>query len=407
MRTSKQRSGVSSGGAKRAPLRCALVGPRRALQSFERRLAEVFGPALELHRLSAPIEAVAALTRRSFDVVFVEQNLGHWSGLQLIRRLSGEACGSPMILLHAGSGSDAGLSEKALEAGAADCLSRRNVNPSVLERTVRFARETSRLESKLRREAQRAESASQAKSAFLARMSHDLRTPLNAILGFSQMLELHAKRPQERDRSAEYAGYIRRSGADLLALVNALLDLSRIEAGKQAIQPETVPLVETLREVALQVGPQATRKDVSIDLKAIPAKAALRADPMALRQMLTNLLSNAVKFSPAGSRVEIGAEMARKSAAVWVRDQGPGMDAAQQAIARTAFGQVGQPATRAQEGTGLGLAIVQALIELHGGRLDIESAPDLGAKVALVFPETALVRDRQRSLASEPLRQSA
>lgn len=231
-----------------------------------------------------------------------------------------------------------------------------------------------------------AEDASKVKSQFLAAMSHDLRTPLNSIIGFAEMIRSEPYGPLGSRRYHEYVGHIYDSGQLLLRLMNDILDLSKIEAGRREITPEALDwrlVVDTCLRV---VENQASEKGVAIDATAGP-DVSVYADDLAFRQILLNLLSNAIKFTPRDGRVEVRlSSTVDGSAMLSVRDTGIGMDEEGMRMALEPYGQVRKPDQLREPGTGLGLPISARLAELHGGSLTIESAPGKGTTVQVVLP---------------------
>ncbi|HEX6103398.1 MAG TPA: HAMP domain-containing sensor histidine kinase [Alphaproteobacteria bacterium] len=244
----------------------------------------------------------------------------------------------------------------------------------------------SRLIASLEESRREAETANQAKSTFLAIMSHELRTPLNAIIGFADVIRSEALGPMENARYREYIDDIRDSGAHLLELINKILDLSKIEAGKFELAPERLSTEPVLRAVLRLFREQATSAGVALQLSVEASASSIRADERALKQMLINLISNALKFAPRGTAIEIAARAAHEGTEISVSDQGIGIAPEDIDKAVAPFSQLGDPMTRRHEGTGLGLSLVKALIELHGGSLAIESRPGRGATVRLRFP---------------------
>ena len=234
-----------------------------------------------------------------------------------------------------------------------------------------------------------AETANQAKSTFLAIMSHELRTPLNAIIGFADVIRTEALGPIENARYREYISDIRDSGAHLLELINKILDLSKIEAGKFDLAPQRLSTEPTIRSVLRLFREQATSAGVRLELTVHASACSVRADERALKQMLINLISNALKFAPRGSTVEVAAAAADDVTEISVCDHGIGIAAEDIDKAVAPFTQLGDPMTRRHEGTGLGLSLVKALIELHGGTLTIDSTPGHGTSVRLRFPDGA------------------
>ena len=236
-----------------------------------------------------------------------------------------------------------------------------------------------------------AEAASAAKSAFLARMSHELRTPLNAIIGYSEMLLEDAEADGEPARAADLAK-IRRSGKHLLALINEVLDLARVEAGKVLLHVESFAVAPLLREVAATIAPLARENGNTVRVDAGDELGTMRADPTRLRQVLFNLLGNACKFTRDGVVTVSGRRVAGDAGeqlVLTVADTGVGMTAAQLAALFREFEQ-GDPAVeRAYGGSGLGLAISRRLCRLMGGDLTAESEPGRGATFTAVLPADA------------------
>ncbi len=234
-----------------------------------------------------------------------------------------------------------------------------------------------------------AEETSKVKSQFLANMSHDLRTPLNAIIGFADMMRSETFGPVENPRYRAYVDHIHESGLMLLGLMNDILDLSKIEAGRREMHPEDLDWRRIVDSCLLMVGPKVQAKNIGIDATADPA-VGVYADDMAFRQILLNLLSNAVKFTPRDGRVTIRLALAPDGATVLeVADTGVGMDAEEVRTALEPYGQVRAVARGREPGTGLGLPISVRLAELHGGRLAIDSVKGRGTTVRVVFPARA------------------
>ncbi|MGO1119010.1 ATP-binding protein [Rhodovibrionaceae bacterium A322] len=235
----------------------------------------------------------------------------------------------------------------------------------------------------------RSEEANRAKSLFLAMMSHELRTPLNAVLGFSEVMRSELFGDLGADRYRDYVEHIHDSGSHLLSIINDILDISKIEAGKMETHPQWIAAEEMVKVCLPLVTGLADDRGVSLTVDRMEKDLKLFVDERALKQMLFNLLSNACKFTQKNGEVALGfapdPEGRPGDVMVTVRDSGIGMSDAQLAIAMQAFKQVSDD-TRPREGTGLGLPLVKGLVELHGGRLAITSAPNEGTCVTLFFP---------------------
>lgn len=233
----------------------------------------------------------------------------------------------------------------------------------------------------------RAEAANKSKSRFLATMSHELRTPLNAIMGFSEVMEKELLGPIGNDLYRDYSRNIYQSGNHLLQLINEILDLSRIEAGRYDLHEETIRLTDVAEDCLRLVKIRAEAKGLQLVEDFDEDLAQIWADPRALRQICLNLLSNALKFTPKGGRVTLSvANMADGGQILSVRDTGPGIPKDEIPKVLQAFGQGSLAHENAEGGTGLGLPIVQNLIQLHGGSFDLKSEMRKGTEVSVTLP---------------------
>jgi two-component system cell cycle sensor histidine kinase PleC len=232
-----------------------------------------------------------------------------------------------------------------------------------------------------------AERANKAKSAFLANMSHELRTPLNAILGFSEVIALETFGPVGGKRYKEYAGDIHSSGRHLLNLINDLLDVAKIEAGKIEIAPQLIDARGTFDDALRLIGTKAREKRQRLTIKVLPDAPVLYADERALKQILLNLVSNAIKFTPEGGKIVVtGGPAADGGFQIVCEDNGPGIPREKLDNIFTPFNQVDNRYDRQAGGTGLGLALVRGLAELHGGRAWLESEYGKGTRSYVVLP---------------------
>jgi two-component system cell cycle sensor histidine kinase PleC len=232
-----------------------------------------------------------------------------------------------------------------------------------------------------------AEAANASKTAFLANMSHELRTPLNAILGFSEIIARECLGPVGSPRYKEYAADIHNSGAHLLSLINDLLDVAKIEAGRMEIEPVEIETQKTLEGALKFVGVRARERNQRLTIEISPAAATIFADERALKQIVINLVSNSVKFTPPGGRIDVTARAnASGDFELMVQDNGPGIPREKVDRIFQPFSQLDNRYDRQAGGTGLGLALVRGLANLHGGRAWIESEEGQGTRVFVVLP---------------------
>ncbi len=254
----------------------------------------------------------------------------------------------------------------------------------------------------------RAEEANLAKSRFLATMSHELRTPLNAILGFSEVMKDQVLGPLDNPTYREYAGDIHSSGSHLLHLINEILDISRIEAGRYELHEEAVLLTDIVDDCMNMTQIKAQSKQITLTERHARDLTPVWVDERAIRQVILNLLSNAVKFTPTKGRVEITVEWGPSGGQlVSVRDTGPGIPEDEIPIVLQAFGQGSVAIQSAEQGTGLGLSIVQALIGQHGGTFELKSKLREGTEVIISIPANRVLEavppKTHRNKAKEPV----
>jgi len=228
------------------------------------------------------------------------------------------------------------------------------------------------------------EIASKHKSEFLANMSHELRTPLNAIIGFSEVLS-ERMFGEVNEKQAEYIGDILQSGQHLLSLINDILDLSKIEAGRMELEFSDLNLPSTIEQTVMLVRERAVRRGITLGRTIDERLGSIRADERKVKQVLLNLLSNALKFTPEGGTIDVRAAVNDGVAEISVRDTGIGISPEDQEAVFEEFRQVGTASKRV-EGTGLGLAISRKFIELHGGKIWVKSTIGSGSIFAFTLP---------------------
>ncbi|MGB8278852.1 MAG: HAMP domain-containing sensor histidine kinase [Methylovirgula sp.] len=233
----------------------------------------------------------------------------------------------------------------------------------------------------------RAEEANLAKSRFLATMSHELRTPLNAILGFSEVMKAELFGAHKVSSYKEYSSDIHSSGQHLLTLINEILDLSRVEAGRYELKAEPVALSNIIEESRHLLSLRAKKREITIHESAELNLPRIWADERAVRQVALNLLSNAIKFTPPGGSISIKIGWTAPGGQYFsVKDTGPGIPEEEIPIVMSSFGRGTLAQKNAEEGSGLGLPIVKGLIELHGGTFTLKSKVREGTEVIVVFP---------------------
>ena len=237
-----------------------------------------------------------------------------------------------------------------------------------------------------------ARAADRAKSEFLAAMSHELRTPLNAIIGFSEIIKNETFGPVGSPKYREYTHDINESGLHLLGLINDVLDLSKIESGTDELHEDKIEIPKIIRSAVKLVGQRAEQGGVKLELELADQLPVLRADERKLKQILVNLLSNAIKFTDAGGEVALWVWCRMDSGYVFqIIDTGIGIAPEDIPKALSRFGQVDADLNRQYEGTGLGLPLTKALVELHGGTLDLQSEVSVGTTVTVRFPAERIV----------------
>jgi signal transduction histidine kinase len=337
--------------------------------------------------------ALEAIELNQHDVYLFDYHLGHSDGLALMREALARGCKAPIILL---TGTDDWETDvEAMKAGAADYLVKGHLDARLLERSIRYALERKRAQEELLEYAHEIErknrdlaqavkvsqEATKLKSQFLANVSHEIRTPMNGVLGMTDLLLDTELTAEQRD----YAETAYRSAEALLDIIDSILDLSKIEAGKLQLDIVDFSPAEVLHEVLKLVSGRARSKGLRVTTDVSEeAHQQFRGDPVRLRQVLLNLVANAIKFTEFGE-VSVKIDVADSSEhgvqlLFEVHDTGIGLTAEAQARLFQPFVQADGSITRKYGGTGLGLAISKQLIEMMGGRVGVDSQPDQGSR---------------------------
>jgi signal transduction histidine kinase len=324
-------------------------------------------------------------------VALIDLRLGTTSGIDLLTRLRAERPDLIGVLMTAEL--DTHTAVAALRRGAYDYFDK-SVDPqsllAVLDRCfdrVDLLRDREAAYQELRLAKEEAEAANQAKSGFLATMSHELRTPLNAIIGFSEMMLREVLGSLGNEQYRAYVGDIHASGTHLLQIINDILDLSKAEAGKIDLSEDVFDLRDIMRSVSQLTAGRVYAAELTQTVHLPEGLPPLRGDERKTKQVLLNLVTNSVKFTPAGGSITINASWdAETGVAVTVADTGIGIPESELGRVLKPFEQVDSSLSRQHQGTGLGLPLVKAIMELHGGRLELKSELGVGTEVTVVFP---------------------
>ena len=362
---------------------------------FAESLADVLEPrGYDVVCVETPDEALAAQRNAAepAPVALVDVRLGGvGSGVDLIPRLQTEQPELICVLMTAQLDSQTAID--ALRRGAYDYFDKSRdpqTLAALLDRCfdrVQLLLDREAAYEELRIAKEEAEAANRGKSAFLATMSHELRTPLNAVIGFSEMMMREVLGALPNDQYRVYVRDIHESGSHLLQIINDILDLSKAEAGKLDLFEDVFDLNDTIQSVRQLVSRRIVEGELTESFGLPDDFPLLRADERKTKQMLLNLVTNAIKFTPAGGRIELTGRFDPESGlTLTVSDTGIGIAEADLSRVLKPFEQVDSTFSRTHQGTGLGLPLVKAMMELHGGTLELRSEVGAGTQVSITFP---------------------
>jgi len=371
-------------------------------REFTRRSLESLNRPIHFHEAADGRTALEAITENTFDCALLDFRLPDMDGLSVLSKILDGSDRLPFpIVMMTGDGNEE-VAVEAMKQGVYDYVVKgsahaagslvESVSSAINHWTLVRAKE--RAEEALEHKAAElviakaaAEKANRAKSEFLAAMSHDLRTPLNAIMGFSDMIRMQTFGPLGDEHYLDYAKDIYNSGELLISLINDILDLSKVEAGKYDLVEEALNLPALIQTCCHQVEKMATMAELDLVMDIADDLTPLMGDKRVLTQILNNLLSNAIKFTPPGGTVKLTAKVDLDDATVIsIEDTGIGMteDGIHQAM--QPFEQVDTDHSRAHDGTGLGLPLCASFMQLHGGDISVDSQIDIGTTVSVRFP---------------------
>jgi signal transduction histidine kinase len=403
-------------------LRVLIVDDDEVDRMAVRRALKKASLSMELSEAMNYADSIALLKDTPFDCVFLDYQLPDQDGLTLVRNARQLGLVVPLVVLT-GQG-DEQIAVELMKAGATDYLSKSRITPERLEQVLRNAIRVYRAEMKaaianqqlresnelLKRQNQELEAqrqqiqlqnlklieASQLKSQFLATMSHELRTPLNAIIGFSQLL-LRRSKGSLTDSQTDMVERILNNGKHLLELLNDILDLSKIEAGRLELKPEYFDLIHVVNTTVEELRSLADEKHLSLQVSIDLQDTEVFTDPSRLRQILVNLLSNAIKFTESGGVwVRVNPLSADHSDRITISVKDTGIGIAQNQLKQIfePFRQIDQTTTRKHPGTGLGLAITDSLVRMMQGKIFVESQVDQGTTFRVELPRHLPSSDR-------------
>ena len=347
-------------------------------------LSELVDPRYHVEWIETAEAGFNALISGEYDAALIDNFIGGRTGIDIVSKATEKGVILPMIMLTGASTQDVDMA--ALEAGASDFLEKSKLTPELLDRSIRYAITSVKTRAELIRARDVAESANRSKSEFIANISHELRTPLNAIIGFSDIMAQEINGPLNNPHYTEYISHIRESGSHLLSVINDILDISKIEAGKWSIVEEEVFLTELFNSSVQMMTPHAQTARVNLQTKIERDAQVLIADHRSIKQIIINLLSNAIKFTGENGQISLTSQLDEEGRLIIaVSDDGVGVPEDKIDLILEPFEQADNTQSRNWDGLGLGLPIVNRLAQMQGGQIKITSKLGSGTTVCVTF----------------------
>lgn len=341
-----------------------------------------------VRRASDIPSARQAFMEQDFDVVLVDFCLGLDTGTRAIHALGARASSAALILLTGMPGQD--IRQVALKAGAIHCIDKNQLNPVLLETTIRSALHTHALELQLQDTIIELELANRAKTDFFARIGHDLKTPLNGIMGYAQMIAQQTFGNGANDKYAACAENVCTAGNHLVEVLDNLIHHAASQGTYAGGHFELADLNDLTKRAVDMADSLARHRNHDIELVTSKSAAEAECQPSVMSQAILNLVSNAVKYTPHGGHIQVTVSSNERYSEVRVEDNGLGMSQEDIDIAMQPFGRVSLPSQHAQDGTGIGLPIVRDIVSAHSGNLEIDSSPGSGTIVTMRLPKTQI-----------------
>ncbi len=373
--------------AARSPVKVLLIDDDEDDYILTRQwLAEVESRRYDLHWVDSYDHALEAIGRERYDICLLDYRLGQHSGLELLKELAEVDSRIPVILMTGAERMDVDI--EGMRLGATDYLVKGQMTPDLLERAIRYAMARKESEALLQEAKEAAEEANRAKTAFLSNISHELRTPLAVIIGNAEILRDRDMADMDPEEFKAFMSDVYGNARYLLDLINDLLDLSKAEADRIELEEDQIELAGVIEDAVGLARQLPNAEGLTFKCEVDPSLQTMSADRTRLKQILVNLLTNAVKFTKDGGKITVSALLDSLSRpTLEITDTGVGISEDDLRQITEPFVQgTGRQVTDSLSGSGLGLPLAKRLTELHGGTMDLRSAPGRGTTVVLTFP---------------------